>query len=714
MKKISIKERLILYFVVLSVISIAIVSLFSIYEAKKGITNRTFSQLILLRDLRKEQIITFFQSRSNEVVSLSESGRIYKIAGLIRPQGISNDLQALLEEEDPLSGMASNPEFCRELFFISSFGTMVDLSFPGFGQVSYPNAAGIMSDTGFIPQMRSYATVQGPLIFEQTVGPKSTRIYIAAPVYNDNEHYLGAVVLEINPEAVSRIIYDSNPGSGMGKTGEAYLVGSDGLMRSPSRFLPGAEMNVQVQTEGFRRAANGEEGVGIFNDYRGVKILGAYGTIETGGLKRIILAEIDSGEAMVPLSAIRNEILLLSLIIVLVIFTIAWYVAYSLTRPLVKLKNAANFIASGNYNQQLEVSGNDEIGELTQAFNAMALEIKTTTRELKENEERLRHFYSATLDGIILHDNERMLLFNAAMLVLTGYSASEMNDFRLIDILQDRNSKGCDKDSERRTYESLLIRKDGTNLSVEVQESCVEYEGKSVRASVIRDISARKRMEAELAEERNKRVRAVFDGQDHERQRLSRELHDGLGQQLAAGKLILESSLYTGTAQELKPKINEAQRIFDQIIGDIRRISHDLSPSILQEFGLKSAMENLCSDFMRTTGMQLNFMADIKENGPDDMTSTYLFRIAQEGLINIHRHSGATKVKVGLTQDSYGIFLEIEDNGQGFLLKEVSKKGGNGLYNMRERANILKGNLTINSCPGKGTAIMVRVPVREV
>jgi signal transduction histidine kinase len=331
-----------------------------------------------------------------------------------------------------------------------------------------------------------------------------------------------------------------------------------------------------------------------------VEILGAYGSVEFGGVKRVILAEIDFEEAMVPLAAIRNEILFLSLIIVLVIFILALFVAHGITRPLVRLKNAANFIALGNYNQQLEIRENDEIGELMNAFNAMA-----------------------------------------------------------------------------------------------------------------REINARKNLEAELAEERNKRIRAVFDGQDLERQRLSRELHDGLGQQLVAGKLILESSLYTDNPAELKPKVSEAQRIFDRIIGDIRRISHDLSPSILQEFGLRAAMENLCNSIRKTSDLRVDLFFNLANENPDEMTATYLFRIAQEGLINAQRHSGATIVRVVLNTDQSGIFMEIEDNGCGFPLKEISKKGGNGLYNIRERVNILKGHLSINSTPGKGTKILIRVPVNN-
>jgi PAS domain S-box-containing protein len=519
-------------------------------------------------------------------------------------------------------------------------------------------------------------------------------------------------VTELKPESIYSIIFDKSPGSGLGKTGEAYLAGTDGVMRTPSRFISDAVMNIPVRTRGFQEAMAGREDIGIYKDYRGIDVLGAYGMLEINGFSQVILAEIDVKEAMIPLQAIRNEILIVSMLIILVIFIVTWFLAHGITKPIVSLKNAADFISKGNYKQELEIESDDEIGELTRAFNVMASDINAATRELKEREERLRHFYEATLDGIVLHDNGKMVLSNSAILRLTGYTAEELASYSIHDILRISKENQCDKNTGPEIFESVLIKKDKTHLPVEVQESCVDYQGRNIRASVIRDISARKRMEAELADERNKRIRAVFDGKDIEQKRLSRELHDGLGQQLVACKMILESSLYEED-QFLKGKITEVQLIFDQIIGDIRRISHDLSPSILHEFGLKAAMENLCNNLRKASGLEIDFHFDLKDQDPDDLISTYIFRISQESINNIQLHSGATAVSVILQADDLGILLEIDDNGCGFNLKEIAGSGGNGLYNIRERVNILKGQLNVKSRPGKGTKIQVRVPLNQ-
>jgi two-component system, NarL family, sensor kinase len=596
MKRISIREKLILYFVILSIISIAIVSLFSIFEAKKGIINRTFSQLILLRDLRREQILTFFETRTGVLKCLANAEFMRETAGTVSMKDSLDAPAPFIIKNKHLFDLASDTNYSKALYYITTRGSAYVYASVVQNASFIPCVFKFPIEAGLFPGNENPNWNPGYSIFERTSPDHTLHIFIGVPVYNMEGKSSGSMVSEIKPEAVYSIIYKKDPGTGLGETGEAYLAGSDQLMRSPSRFVPDAVLNVTVNTQGFMQADSGMVGVGMYKDYRGIEVLGAFGSLETGGLKRIILAEIDSDEAMVPLHAIRNEILFLSLVIGAVIFVVAWFVAYGITRPLVRLKNAANFITLGNYEQQLEVTLDDEIGELTRAFNAMAREISSTTRELKENEERLHHYYRANLDG-----------------------------------------------------------------------------------------------------------------QDVERQRLSRELHDGLGQQLVAGKLMLESSLY-GECTDLKQKITEAQGIFDQIIGDIRRISHNLSPSILQEFGLKAAMENLCNNILRTSGIHVDLHCALPNLKPDEMTSTYLFRIAQEGLNNVQKHSGATEVKVELSEVPEGILLEIEDNGCGFQVREVSKRGGNGLYNIRERVNILKGTLSVKSSPARGTKIQVTVP----
>ncbi|MBP6872317.1 MAG: HAMP domain-containing protein [Bacteroidales bacterium] len=709
MKKISIRERLILYFVLLGVISIAIVSLFSIFESKRGIRERAFSQLILLRDIRREQILNFYQVRKTELATLARTPVIRNLADRLEELQESGNFPVGLENDREFLNLVLDNHICKVLYLVSVENNITKIS--GTDDIFLINKDEDLKVNESI--MRLFEGSVTPDTFHMTewIGESNRPcLILTVPVFSSAGEVSALLLSRIEPEALNNIIFDVVPGTGMGKTGEAYIAGPDGFMRTPSRFLPDAVMTVRINTEGFNKALTGIDSTGIYDDYRGIKVLGAYGKIIFGGFTQLILAEIDVDEAMVPLAIIRNDILIVSSLILLGIFFITWFVAYGITRPIIRLKNAANVIASGSYNQKLKVGPEDEIGELTEAFNRMSEEVSIATRELREKEESLRHFYDATLDGIVLHNDGKMVLFNAAILRLTGYTENELAALVIHDILKETKSLYCDKNQDNEIYETLLSRKDNSSLPVEVQESCVEYKGNKIRASVIRDISTRKSMETELADERMKRLRAVIDGKELEQQRLSRELHDGLGQQLAAGKLILESGLYT-EGEKLKGKIVEAQAIFDQIIGDIRRISHDLSPSVLKEFGLKEAVENLCASFRMTTGLRISFFCESDGYQPDEMKAIYLYRIIQECLNNIQRHAGATLVSVFLKADPQGIQLEIKDNGCGFDLKSVPASGGTGLYNIRERVNVMKGQLNIMTGKNKGTVIRIRIPL---
>jgi PAS domain S-box-containing protein len=665
-------------------------------------------QLALLRDLRREQIITFYESRGSELAVLAASGAFPTQNSLIQnSRKFASEAEA--GSSDPLFRLVTDTAHCRALFFIKADGSVSNLQCNTMQQKAFSLYLDSTSKAILNPFSYSAGSF---IIFESVLnGEGKTRI-LACPVYGIGKEVLGFLALALRPEAVNSIVYHPSPGIGFGESGEAYLVGADGMMRSPSRFLAGAEMVVPARTRGFERAMAGEEGQGIYPDYRGVSVLGAYGTVTAGGFREVILAEIDVAEAMIPLTAIRNEILVVSLVILLVIFFFTWFLAYGITRPLVRLKRAANMVTEGNYNQQLEIEKDDEIGELTRAFNIMTSEIRSATQELLEKESRLRHFYEATLDGIVLHNKDIPFLFNSAILRMSGFTHEEFSQIRVSGILRDIAIDRCRQGQDPSLFESVLTCKSGDRFPVEVQESCIDFNGRSIRASVIRDISTRKNMESELADERNKRIRAVFDGKDAEQQRLSRELHDGLGQQLIAGKLILESSLYE---QEniLKSRILEVQRIFDQIIHEIRRISHDLSPGILKEFGLKTAVESLCRSLDKTAGIRVNCRCGDMQMVGDELISTYLYRIIQESLNNVQIHSGATEVFLKMEIDGHDLVLEIEDNGRGFVPESAGKSGGNGLYNIRERVGIMKGRLNVRSSPGKGARITVRVPLNS-
>jgi signal transduction histidine kinase len=209
---------------------------------------------------------------------------------------------------------------------------------------------------------------------------------------------------------------------------------------------------------------------------------------------------------------------------------------------------------------------------------------------------------------------------------------------------------------------------------------------------------------SELIEEKTKRITSVIDGQEQERQHLSRELHDGLGQYILAIKMKLERA--DNASPELKKQIiEEAKNLLVVTSEEIRSISENLAPPVLTEFGLVSAIENLCEEVKNNTGIIINFSYFNAPDKCDEKVKIYLYRIIQEALNNITKHSKASTVDIIIKFDKK-ITLDISDNGRGFLLDE-SRKTGNGIFNMRDRTELLGGIFKITTAPGKGTIIKI-------
>ena len=213
----------------------------------------------------------------------------------------------------------------------------------------------------------------------------------------------------------------------------------------------------------------------------------------------------------------------------------------------------------------------------------------------------------------------------------------------------------------------------------------------------------------ELEKEKFLRLQSVIDGQEMERQRLSRELHDGLGQLLIAIKLKLESLIFTDRSKLLYT-IDGIKTLFDSTIDEVKRISYDLMPAVLYEFGLAKAIRNLCDDIENRTHIIFIFTFECDSDKLDKLIKTYLFRIVQEALNNIVKHAEATKVTISLHLENNVIQLKIADNGKGFDFEEQFQLlKTNGIYNMRERVHLLNGDFEIESNSTNGTMINIKI-----
>jgi two-component system NarL family sensor kinase len=203
--------------------------------------------------------------------------------------------------------------------------------------------------------------------------------------------------------------------------------------------------------------------------------------------------------------------------------------------------------------------------------------------------------------------------------------------------------------------------------------------------------------------------------QEEERSRVSRELHDGISQLLVSIKFQFELAsheLASGNSKALTTLDTGVERLAGAI-GEVRRISHDLHPSLLDTLGLPAAIGQLVAEFEQRSGLKMLYSNGLGDGDPDDSVAVALFRVLQEALTNIERHAAAHSVHISLDGDEASVRLRVRDDGVGFNPRQLDniKGGGIGLRNIRERVEHFGGRFSLLSAAG-GTELDVTLPVR--
>jgi signal transduction histidine kinase len=283
----------------------------------------------------------------------------------------------------------------------------------------------------------------------------------------------------------------------------------------------------------------------------------------------------------------------------------------------------------------------------------------------------------------------------------------------------------------RATYELPVHRRNGEHAYLEVSVTSVCRDGAVVgQQAIARDVSEKKALEAEVARrtrelqisrERQEELRTymtlVTRAIEEERKRVARELHDDTAQSLVALTrsldalgLSLAGSAGHATARQ---RIEEVRAIAESILASIRRFSRDLRPSLLDDLGLVAALEWLASETQRLTGITAVCEVHGEERRLEPDVELALFRIAQEALSNVRRHAQAVHAWVTIIFGDGFVQLDVRDDGIGFVPVErpadLASARGLGLRGMRERAQIIGAEFAVQSAPGAGTTVRVRV-----
>lgn len=237
------------------------------------------------------------------------------------------------------------------------------------------------------------------------------------------------------------------------------------------------------------------------------------------------------------------------------------------------------------------------------------------------------------------------------------------------------------------------------------------------------DITERKRAEEVLKESQaalrlgHEKIQylagELIKTQETERRHVALELHEDVNQKLAALSIalsMLEREL-PGPTESVREKVGTLQQRTAALIDDVRHLSRELHPTGIEHVGVAAGLKSLCQDFGKKEDISIQVETD---NSPVEVPldiALCLYRVAEESLRNIQRHSGAKTARLSLTSDADGLRLSISDDGVGFDLNRAQPARGVGLLSMRERLRLLNGSLRIESRPGGGTQLDVYVPI---
>ncbi|MCX5846026.1 MAG: PAS domain S-box protein [Deltaproteobacteria bacterium] len=363
-------------------------------------------------------------------------------------------------------------------------------------------------------------------------------------------------------------------------------------------------------------------------------------------------------------------------------------------------------------------------------------ERKRAEKVLQESKEFVENLIDSMLDGFSVLDSDGVQIgANAAFCQMTGFSREE-----LIGVgpphpywpqeAHEEIERGFQKTlrGEFSDVELTFMRKNGERFPVIVSPSWIQDKQGNVVSyfATVKDITSRKWAEEELktsTEQLRALAARLQQIREEERIMIAREIHDELGGGLTGLKMELSWLLHkvydTEAGKErvaLMSKIHESNELMDRLIQVVRRMATDLRPSVLDDLGLIAALEWQLQEFTSRTGISHEFVTAFDYVNLEEATAVAVFRIFQETLTNVTRHSGATKVTVLLREgerslfEGDSLFLEIRDNGKGIMEGEIQDAKSLGILGMRERALVFGGDLQISGEPDSGTTVVLKIP----
>jgi signal transduction histidine kinase len=268
------------------------------------------------------------------------------------------------------------------------------------------------------------------------------------------------------------------------------------------------------------------------------------------------------------------------------------------------------------------------------------------------------------------------------------------------------------KEQQLKLQQSQLSRKNFLLWGLGIVSALLIFTGFSFYRR--RQIQNKMDLQAEVMKQQDLATKAIINAEENERKRIAAELHDGVGQMMSAAKMNLSA-----IENEMPFKDETQKNSFNKVIGmldesckEVRSVSHQMMPNALLKSGLASAVKEFL-DKIDNRIIKITLHAEGLQERLESNTETVLYRVVQECVNNVIKHSGANKLDISLIRDVDGISVTVEDNGCGFYETDKQKFEGIGLKNISSRVAFLKGTVDFDSSPGKGTLVAIHIPIAQ-
>jgi len=603
LKKLKIFTQLFLTHTVIGLVSVVSLSIIFYFLLLNALIERTSDQLSSINILKKNHIEEYFNETQKNVELHFSQKKI---------------------KAENLSSLKDELSIVRQLYDFKSI-VVVD--------AQWKKIITTASDSLLMEVIKSFSQTQKAVKKFQMIEAASfiavqNTIIIYVMSVSDSNGVSGYIFIEDDFNTIQKILQET---TGMGNTGESYLVGNDLKMRSRSRFYPAqSPLLIEVNTDATKNAFINSGESGIILDYRGIKVLTVYRKIDSPYLQWALISEIDFEEAMKPMVEARGYIILATALIMIVIIFITLLISNAISKPILHLKKIITQLSKGVIPLVYpKLDDTSELGQINQAINELVIGLKRTTQ-------------FADQIGAGKFDTPYAALSGQDTL---GYALIHMRD----------KLKSLSEEQVR------LIRE---------------------------------------------KASALMEGQENERKRIVQDLHDGVGQLLTGIRLRVQM-----LEQEEKLR-DEIMSLINETIAEVKRVSYNVMPNAIVDFGLEAALRGLCDNVRKYTSMAIdfNYVKEFDHTLSFDV-SIAVFRIVQEGFNNIMKHSGGTRAELLVLDREHQLYLLLKDNGIGFIEASADSNAGFGLRSMKERAKLLNGNLEIHSTEGQGTTIEVTIPI---